>query len=129
MALSLEGVTEKDHHGADSFYRSGLIFMTAQPAKNIVNFRFTPEQQSQFLARDGEAFEEIDNKWGKIGWTQVNMEFIETAEFKEALKAAWGNMAPKAKKFSYAHPPKAAKKKSKSSSAKPSRRSPARKAR
>ena len=42
-------------------------------------------------SKDGEGFVEIDNAWGRQGWTTANLEFLDREQFAAALKAAWQN--------------------------------------
>ena len=50
----------------------------------------------QFVAMDGEGFAEIDNAWGRQGWTTANLEFLEREDFAAAVKTAWENSAQNA---------------------------------
>jgi hypothetical protein len=36
-----------------------------------------------------DAFSEIENSWGRQGWTTINLKFIDKNLFEKALKAAW----------------------------------------
>jgi hypothetical protein len=96
LARALADVTEKDHFGSDAFRTPGGIFATVWHATGTVNLKLTPEQQRRFLLVDGEGFVEIDNAWGRQGWTTANLEFVDDAQFEDALKAAWSNAQTKA---------------------------------
>jgi hypothetical protein len=91
MARSLPDVTERDHFGSDAFRTQGGIFATVWHETNTVNLKLTPEQQRRFVLIDGEGFVEIDNAWGRQGWTKANLEFLEPEQFGEALRVAWTN--------------------------------------
>jgi hypothetical protein len=95
LARGLEGVTEQDHFGSDAFRTPGGIFATVWHETNTVNLRLTVEQQRRFLMLDGEGFIEIDNAWGRQGWTTANLEFLEREQFWKALETAWENSANK----------------------------------
>jgi hypothetical protein len=110
MAQSLDGVTEKDHHGSDAFVANGRIFATVWHDRNEVNLMLNRDQQRKFLEIDGEGFVEIDNAWGRAGATKVQLSFVDRKEFADALKAAWQNSAVKRAKL-VSSKPKAAKKK------------------
>jgi hypothetical protein len=113
MAALLPGVTLKDHFGGDAYRTDGGIFATVWHATRSVNLKLTLEQQQRFLAIDGEGFVEIDNAWGRQGWTTANLEFLDCEDFQAALQAAWENSANK---------PKRGKRKASSRKAQPSRR-------
>lgn len=82
-------VSEKDHFGSDAFYANKRIFATVWHKENKVNIRLTPDLQRKFLETDGEAFSEIDNAWGRQGWTTVQLEFVDKGLFSDAVQAAW----------------------------------------
>ncbi len=88
-AKTLEGVIKKEHFGSEAFVANGRMFATVWHDQEKVNLRLSSQDQRKFLISDGEAFEKIDNAWGKQGWTCVNIKFIEVAQFMEALKCAW----------------------------------------
>jgi hypothetical protein len=112
LARKLPDVSEKDHFGGDAFYANKRIFATVWHEKKQVNLRFSPELQREFLATDGEAFTEIDNAWGRQGWTTAQLEFIDRPLLEKALQAAWEQAGVKKKR-----PPKKAIAKSKKNSA------------
>jgi hypothetical protein len=111
MAAQLPGVGIRDHFGSDAYRTDGGIFATVWHERKIVNLKLTVEQQRQFVERDGEGFVEIDNAWGRQGWTTANLEFLEREDFEEALRSAWQNSATKAARRATKKTPKALKKK------------------
>jgi hypothetical protein len=100
IARALPNVSEKDHFGSDAFYANKRIFATVWHNKNQVNVRLTPSQQKTFLETDGEALIEIENAWGKQGWTTVQLDFVDRKLFTEVVKAAWESSAMKMPKAS-----------------------------
>jgi hypothetical protein len=93
LARELPDVSEYDHFGSDAFRTVGGTFATVWHAKNSVNLNLTVEQQRRFVLIDGESFLEIDNAWGRRGWTTANLEFVDEGALRDALHAAWGNTA------------------------------------
>ena len=91
MAAASPGVTVRDHFGSDAYRTDGGIFATVWHATKTVNLRLTVEQQRRFVGLDGEGFTEIDNAWGRQGWTTANLEFLEREDFAAAVKTAWEN--------------------------------------
>jgi YjbR len=89
MARAMPNVSEQDHFGSDAFRTAYGIFATVWHGTNTVNLRLTPEQQQRFVAIDGEGFREIDNAWGRQGWTTAVLEFLDAPQFLEALRAAY----------------------------------------
>lgn len=95
LAKQLPGVTIKDHFGSDAFSANGRTFLTIWHREKKANLRFSKEQQTHFLSLDGDGFSEIDNGWGRQGWTSVNLEFVSPEEFSAALRAAYEYSAVK----------------------------------
>jgi hypothetical protein len=94
-ARSLDGVSEKDHFGSDAFYANKRIFATVWHDRNEVNLRLKLDEQSRFLSIDGDGFTEIPNAFGRQGWTQVQLDFVDRKALLEALKSAWTFSAAK----------------------------------
>lgn len=88
LASALPNVTIKDHFGSDAF-STKRMFLTLWSDSNKASIRLSPEKQQEFLSIDGEGFTAIDNAWGRMGWTSVNLEYVDKADFKAALEFAW----------------------------------------
>ena len=82
-------MTEKDHFGSDAFIAHKRTFMTVWHEENTANLRLSLEQQRHFLSIDGEGFSEIDNAWGRQGWTKVHLKYVDRGQFIEAMNSAW----------------------------------------
>jgi hypothetical protein len=95
MARELPEITEQDHFGSDAFRTPLGIFATVWHDKRTVNLRLTPEQQRRFVLLDGEGFSEIDNAWGRQGWTAAALDYLDRALFLEALRTAYQNRLTK----------------------------------
>jgi hypothetical protein len=93
FALSLGGVSQKDHFGSDAFYANKKMFATVWHDSKEVNLRLSPEDQRHFLEHHCDAFSEINNSWGRQGWTKVHLDNVEDAVFQHALVCAWGRLA------------------------------------
>jgi len=89
LLRALPGITEKDHFGGDAFCANKRIFATAWHDKNTVNVRLTPESQQRFIKRDRKAFEQIDNAWGRQGWTTIHLDAVKAKDYRAALSAAF----------------------------------------
>ena len=89
LAQVLPEVSIKDHFGSDGFSANKRMFLTVWNDQKKANLRLSPEEQKRFLSMDGEAFAQIDNAWGRQGWTTVNLEFVDNADFQKALESAW----------------------------------------
>jgi hypothetical protein len=92
LAAALPGSHMRDHFGSDAFYVR-QIFATVWHDQNAVNLNLNLAEQQRFLMIDGEGFVQIDNAWGRKGWTRVHLEFVEPEQFTEALRCAWAHSA------------------------------------
>jgi hypothetical protein len=91
IARKLPDVSEKGHFGSDAFYANKRIFATVWHDKQQVNVRLSPEQQQAFIRRKPDAFFQIDNAWGRQGWTSIGLADVDRALFKAAIETAWEN--------------------------------------
>ncbi len=85
----LDGITLKEHFGAEAFCANGRMFATLWTEKKEVNLRLSRSEQQKFLLLDGEGFVEIHNAWGKQGWTRCQLEFVDSKDFEAAIQSAW----------------------------------------
>ncbi len=95
LATQLPDVSIKDHFGSDGFSANKRMFLTIWHDKNKANIRLSPENQREFLISDEESFAEIDNAWGRQGWTSVHLKFIDRERAQKALELAWQYSAQK----------------------------------
>jgi hypothetical protein len=95
LAKKLPGITLKEHFGSDGFSANKRLFLTIWNDKNQANIRLSLEHQAEFLSMDGDAFTEIDNAWGRQGWTTIHLKYIDKDIYERALKAAWEHSAQK----------------------------------
>ena len=102
LAKELPGTTMKDHFGSDAFSANKRTFATIWHDKNEVNLRLRHQKQSHFLETGGDAFEEIDNSWGRQGWIKVYLEYVEKPVFAAALESAWEYSSVKGQKKGHA---------------------------
>lgn len=95
LALSFSGVTEQPHFDKTSFRSNKKIFATLDEAGNTACLKFTPLDQSVFCAFDKEVIYPVANKWGKQGWTMINLKKIRKSMLKDALTVAYSQADPK----------------------------------
>ena len=95
ILLSMPDAIEDTHFDKPSYKRKGKIFATFNIENKWVTVKFMPEQQAEFC--ENEAFCEVPNKWGKLGWTHIDLNKVRKNDFIEAIKIAWGNVVLKKK--------------------------------
>jgi hypothetical protein len=95
LALSLPETAEQAHMNHPDFRVRGKIFATlgSQEAWGMV--KLTPEQQALFVRSEPTVFQPVKGGWGKRGCTNVCLAKASAASIRQALAAAWGNVAPK----------------------------------
>jgi hypothetical protein len=57
--------------------------------------KLTPDQQRKFVESDPAAFTPVKGGWGRAGATSVKLRSAKKTVVKQALTAAWRNVAPK----------------------------------
>jgi hypothetical protein len=99
LALTLSGALELAHGGHPDFRVAGKVFASlGYPDDEWGMVKLTPEQQEEFLEKAPDAFEPCRGAWGKRGATSVHLVSAKMGVVREALEAAWGNLAEKGRK-------------------------------
>lgn len=99
IALSLEGTTEAPHFDRKAF-KVARIYATLAADGKTANFKFSPEEQAIKTALYPDAFQPLDNAWGRQGWTCATLARLDQARLRAALEAAWQQSLPKPRKKS-----------------------------
>jgi len=95
LALSFPETDEYDHWGRPSFRVKKKIFCTLWPKEKRAVLKLSVADQSLFSEYSADVFYPIPNKWGKQGWTFVELKKARKDMFKDALNLAWKTVAPK----------------------------------
>jgi len=94
-ALSFPEATEEAHFDKTSFRIKKKIFATYDDVNMRACLKLSEMDQHLFSASDKIIIYPVDNKWGKQGWTIVEMTKIKGKTFLEVLKTAYCEVAPK----------------------------------
>lgn len=94
IALSFPEVTESPHFDKTSFRVAKKIFATCNEAENRITLKFSEADQFAFSEIGKGAIYPVPNKWGKQGWTNLELDKLADAIVIEALKAAYISVAP-----------------------------------
>ena len=104
MALSLADVEERSHMGHPDFRVGGKIFATlGAPDKSWGMVKLTPEQQRIYVVPDPNAFVPAQGAWGRAGCTLVRLSAADPETVREAMTAAWRNIASKSPRAHVRH--------------------------
>ena len=95
LALSFPEVTEEPHFGKTSFRVKKKIFATYDQLKKRACIKLSEIDQNVFSAADKSIVFPVDNKWGKQGWTLIEMKKVHKDLFIDALTTAYCEVAPK----------------------------------
>ena len=95
LALSFPESTEESHFEKISFRVKKKIFATYDDVKESACIKLSEIDQNVFTAADESINFPVDNKWGKQGWTLVDMRKVNIDLFIDALTTAYCQVAPK----------------------------------
>lgn len=94
LSLSFPNAAEEPHFEKTSF-RVNKKYLPLLTKNNHAVLKLTEIDQSVFCASSEKIFYPIPNKWGKQGWTIVELERVRPEMFEDALKLSYQNVAPK----------------------------------
>jgi predicted DNA-binding protein (MmcQ/YjbR family) len=95
LALSFSGVEELPHFEKTSYRVKKKIFATHAPDSRIICVKLLEKDQSVFCAFDKTIIYPVDNKWGKQGWTLVDLKKVRKDMLKDMLTTAYNQVAAK----------------------------------
>ena len=95
LALSFPEVTEEPHFEKTSFRVKKKIFATYDEIKERACIKLSEIDQDVFSSADKTIVFPVDNKWGKQGWTLIEMSKVRKELFIDALTTAYCEVAPK----------------------------------
>lgn len=93
-ALSLPEVTEEPHFERISFRVKKKIFATYDSKLKRACVKLSEIDQDVFSSADKTIIFPVDNKWGKQGWTIIEMPRVRKSIFIDALTTAYCEVAP-----------------------------------
>jgi predicted DNA-binding protein (MmcQ/YjbR family) len=93
LALSFPGTEEQPHFEKTSFRVKKKIFATHATDSHIICVKLSEIDQSVFCAFDKTIIYPVDNKWGKQGWTLVDLKKVHKTMLKDILTTAYHEVA------------------------------------
>ena len=94
IAISFPEVNIQPHFEKKSFRAGKKIFATLDEVKQVACLKLTVEEQDVFCAFDRNIIYPVPNKWGKQGWTFINLQAVPEAMLSDALRTAYCSVAP-----------------------------------
>ncbi|WP_121353956.1 MmcQ/YjbR family DNA-binding protein [Flavisolibacter nicotianae] len=95
LALSFPESTEERHFEKTSFRVKRKIFATYDTVVKRACIKLSEIDQDVFSSVDKTIIFPVDNKWGKHGWTLIEMSKVRKELFIDALTKAYCEVAPK----------------------------------
>jgi predicted DNA-binding protein (MmcQ/YjbR family) len=95
LALSFPETTEEPHFEKTSFRVKKKIFATYDDVNKRACIKLSEIDQNVFSSTDKTVIFPVGNKWGKQGWTLIEMKKIHKDLFIDALTTAYCEVAPK----------------------------------
>lgn len=101
MAGAFDEVTEEPHFDKTSFRIRKKIFTTLDTRHHRACVKLTEVDQSIFTSSDPKMIYAVPDKWGKMGWTYVELKKVNKKMLSALLTTAYCTVAPKtlAKKY------------------------------
>lgn len=94
-ALSFPETTEEPHFEKISFRVRKKIFATYDDRKKQASIKLSEIDQDVFSRAGKMTIFPVDIKWGKQGWTIIEMKKVPKELFMDALLTAYCEVAPK----------------------------------
>lgn len=94
FALSFPEATEEPHFEKTSFRVKKKIFATYDENNKRACIKLSVIDQEVFSSADRTIIYPVDNKWGKQGWTLIEMKQVRKNIFIDALTTAHCEAAP-----------------------------------
>ena len=95
LALSFPETTEEPHFEKISFRVAKKIFATYDDKNKRASIKLSEINQDVFCKADKAVIYPLDNKWGKQGWTLIEMKKVRKDLFTDAVTTAYCEVAPK----------------------------------
>ncbi|WP_417236939.1 MmcQ/YjbR family DNA-binding protein [Bizionia paragorgiae] len=95
IALSFPETTEEAHFEKTSYRVKKKIFAIYDDEKKRACIKLSEIDQDVFSSTGKTIIFPVDNKWGKQGWTLIEMNMVHKDLFMDALTTAYCEVAPK----------------------------------
>lgn len=95
VAMAFPEATEQPHFDRTSFRVQGKIFATMNAGEKRLSVKLSEKEQDLFCSFDEMVMYPVPNKWGKRGWTVIDLEKIPAEMCTDALRSAYCEVAPR----------------------------------
>jgi predicted DNA-binding protein (MmcQ/YjbR family) len=94
LTLAFPETDETAHFENKAFRVRKKIFVTLNEKENRCFVKLSPVDQSAFCTFDLDVIFPVPNKWGKHGWTLINLKKVKKEMLLDALTTAYIEVAP-----------------------------------
>lgn len=94
FCLSFPETTEEPHFEKTSFRIRKKIFATYDFKTELACLKLSEKDQDLFSLFDSKVIFPVQNKWGKQGWTMVQIGDLEEEIIRDLITAAFNQVAP-----------------------------------
>jgi predicted DNA-binding protein (MmcQ/YjbR family) len=98
LALSFPGAEEHPHFEIVAFKVNKKIFVTLNEKHMRACVKLSEIDQSAFCSYDAEVMYPVPNKWGKQGWTLINLAKVPEEMLRDTLQTSFDTVKVKKKK-------------------------------
>ncbi len=95
FALSFPETTEEPHFEKTSFRVRKKIFATYDCKNQRASIKLSEVDQDLFCSTDKSSIYPVPNRWGKQGWTFVEVQKVKEEVFMDALTTSYCEVASK----------------------------------
>lgn len=92
--LSMPEAIEAPHFEIISFRVRKKIFATLNVKENRACIKLPPAEQDLFCHISHHSIYAVPNKWGKYGWTNVDLKTVNEDMMKDVIRLSYRNCAP-----------------------------------
>ncbi len=89
IALSMPNSTEMPHFDKASFRVNKKIFATLNSERNIATIKLNAVDQNVFASVNPGIIYPVPNKWGKQGWTHIDLKKVRKNTLIDALTTSY----------------------------------------
>ena len=98
LALQFEGTVEAPHFEKSSFRVNKKIFATLSEKNALVCVKLNLIDQSVFCLIDAAMIAPVPNKWGRQGWTNINLHNVTAPILADILRTAYEEVSKSSSK-------------------------------
>ncbi len=89
LALAMPNAVEQPHFEKASFRVNKKIFATLDSINKVACIKLSPVDQNVFTSVNSPAIYPVPNKWGLLGWTNIDLKKVRKNALIDALTTSY----------------------------------------